>query len=259
MLLLFGLVVNAIASSTLDGFNIIELIGQGAAGKVFLVEDSKGDTFVLKELCKTPWNRPSLCQSQSEYDRMVSLQNERWSVKPKLFYHEQGRFAIGMELLGLDFRARRANSTFSLESILSIGIGLVEALKSLHLDHHYVHRDIWPANIATRDDSQVVLLDYGRMVRSEWEVDRRVDLIYAMLVLRFLWNGDSGAVSLFIGKYDPAKVCLGIPDELCAVMDPIGRAGVLAPIDESHYDTLIDQMRTVLNQRGIAYADAIVW
>lgn len=190
---------------------------------------------------------------REEFGLMEQLRGESWAIQPIEFFVQGDSPCIVMESLNRDFGdvRRHTEHVWPLETVASIGLGLVEALKTLHFRHHLFHKDMHSGNIGTRksDPSQLVIFDYGDMGPITHPAEPSGDLRQALLSLRYYWDGNR---KFYVAKrysYDKAEVCAGIPPSLCHAID---FAYTLKPkaATPDHYDELRAMLRRVLAETG---------
>ena len=146
-------------------FKIIEKLGQGSFGQVYLVEKiSKSQFFAVKvEFLKILKNSTSLLGKEAAI--LEKLENEEGFPKlHSLFKKEEKNFMV-MSLLGddLSILLTKCGGKFSLKTTLIIGYQMVIRLEILH-NLGYVHRDLKPENIAigqAKSKKCLFLLDFG--------------------------------------------------------------------------------------------------
>jgi serine/threonine protein kinase len=143
-------------------YRIIEQLGAGGMGEVYLAEDGRlGRLVALKML-------PSYFVSDDA--RLRRFQREARAASALnhpniLTIHEVGEFEdarfIATEFIdGETIRALVATQELSLEEVLDIAIQIALALAAAHAEG-IVHRDIKPENIMRRRDGIVKILDFG--------------------------------------------------------------------------------------------------
>lgn len=146
-------------------FKIIEKLGQGSFGQVYLVEKiGKSQFFAVKvEFLKMLRNSTSLLEKEAEV--LEKLENEEGFPKlHSLFKKEEKNFMV-MSLCGDDLSVllSKCGGKFSLKTTLIIGYQMIIRLEILH-NLGYVHRDLKPENIAigqARSKKSIFLIDFG--------------------------------------------------------------------------------------------------
>jgi serine/threonine protein kinase len=143
-------------------YSILERIGSGGMGDVFLAEDlNLGRKVALKVLPE---------QFTRDAARLARFQNEARAVSALnhpniLTIHEIGEsegqyFIVTEYIAGETLRERLGRGALSVSEAVSIAEGLLAALGEAH-GAGVVHRDIKPENIMVRRDGLVKVLDFG--------------------------------------------------------------------------------------------------
>jgi eukaryotic-like serine/threonine-protein kinase len=152
----------AIATGTrLEQYEIVELIGAGGMGEVYLAHDTAlGRRVGLKLLPSRFTNDTERMRRFEQEARAVSALNHPNIVT----IHEiagtaSGRFIV-MELIeGRTLRALAAEPV-SHTTLVQLGAQIARALRVAHAAG-IVHRDIKPENVMVRADGYVKVLDFG--------------------------------------------------------------------------------------------------
>jgi len=153
-------------------YRILEKLGAGGMGEVYLAEDMKlGRKVAIKILSEEyTTNKDRLQRFEQEASAASNLNHPNI-----LTIHEvgtdNGRHYIATEYIdGLTLRRKALSSPIEISEILDIAVQVASALEEAHAAG-IVHRDIKPDNIMVRRNGYVKVLDFGLAKLTE-TVDR---------------------------------------------------------------------------------------
>jgi serine/threonine protein kinase len=168
--------INALPADTVlqDRYRIVELIGLGGMGAVYLTEDLhlKAKQFALKEIQYSP-DADSEVQAQlrEQFHReAIALANLDHPNLPKVFdyFSENGRdylvmdYVAGPNLKEVLDEARASGHHLSQSTVLEWTDQICDALEYLHgQTPPIIHRDVKPANVKLMPGNLVKLVDFG--------------------------------------------------------------------------------------------------
>lgn len=144
-------------------YQIVNLIGEGGMGEVYLAADTiLGRRVALKVLPVFVKNDPDRLRRFTQEARAASrLSHPNVCVVHEIGETDDGRPFIAMEYVeGVTLRQRLKSQALKLGDVLDIAIQIAEALTAAH-DTGIVHRDIKPENVMIRPEGYVKILDFG--------------------------------------------------------------------------------------------------
>ena len=147
---------------TISHYRLLEKLGAGGMGVVYLAEDVRlGRTVALRFLSEELSRAPAAIERFQREARAASALNHPHICTVYDVGEQDGRHFIVMEVLeGKPLNGLIAQGPRPVDEVLEVGSGLADALAAAHAKG-IVHRDIKPANILVSDRGQAKLLDFG--------------------------------------------------------------------------------------------------
>ncbi|UCG61385.1 MAG: protein kinase [Candidatus Zixiibacteriota bacterium] len=235
-------------------YRIVEKIGSGGMGEVYLAQDTELDRKVaLKFLpphlcqdedCRKRFKREAQAAAKLDHPNIISV----FEVSE---YHGRPYFAMA-HVEGRSLKEFSAGKELTIEQILELAVQICQGLQAAH-DSGIIHRDIKPSNVLIDSHGRARIVDFGlatvkdasrltktgstmgtagymspEQVRGQ-EVDQRADLfslgvvLYEMITGRQPFHDEhEAAIQYNILNEQPeplARFKTGLPEGLQAIID----------------------------------------
>ena len=151
-----------LVGQTLSGYEVLERIGAGGMGEVFLARDSKLERNVAIKLLPDPFARDKerMLRFEREAKVLASLNHPNIAAIYGFEESDDKRFLV-LELVAGDTLAQRIKvGPLPVDEALEVARQIAEALEAAH-EKGIIHRDLKPANVMVTTDGTVKVLDFG--------------------------------------------------------------------------------------------------
>jgi len=147
---------------TLNHYRVLEVLGAGGMGEVYLAEDTKLGRKIALKILPSQFSSDAERKARFEQEaRAASALNHPNIITIYSIESAENLDFIATELVeGKTLRERINEEPFSAEETVEIALQIASALEAAH-SVGIVHRDIKPANIMIRRDGYVKVLDFG--------------------------------------------------------------------------------------------------
>lgn len=143
-------------------YQIINLIGEGGMGEVYLAEDNKLDRKVAIKILNAEFSRheSNLKRFIQEAKSASALNHPNILVIHEIGAENDTNYIVSEFINGKTLREVLREKSLELTEVLDIAIQTAGAVIAAH-ETHLVHRDIKPENIMIRPDGLIKVLDFG--------------------------------------------------------------------------------------------------
>jgi serine/threonine protein kinase/tetratricopeptide (TPR) repeat protein len=148
--------------TVINHYRIIEKIGAGGMGEVYLAEDTELNRKVALKFLSAHLCQDSDCRARFKREAQATAKLDHPNI---VAVHEvgefQGRPFFAMQHIeGQSLREYASHHELSIPQVLEIGIQIAEGLQAAH-EKGVTHRDIKPANVLIDSHGRARILDFG--------------------------------------------------------------------------------------------------
>ncbi|MHC4596194.1 MAG: protein kinase domain-containing protein [Planctomycetota bacterium] len=147
----------------IGSFEIVEMIGRGGMGVVYLARDTKLKRSVAVKRMPVELQADSTARTRfrREAELLASLNHPNIAAIYDIIEQDAGAGYLILEYVpGETLAERIAKKPLKLEEALSIALQIAEAVSAAH-ENGVVHRDLKPGNIKITPEGKVKVLDFG--------------------------------------------------------------------------------------------------
>ena len=147
---------------TLGHFEIVEMIGRGGMGIVYLARDTKLKRSVAIKSIPAALAADSTARTRfrREAELLASLNHPNISVIHEIIEEKKSGYLVLEYVPGQTLAERIAKGPLKLQEALTISLQIAEAVAAAH-DHDVIHRDLKPGNIKITPEDKIKVLDFG--------------------------------------------------------------------------------------------------
>ena len=147
---------------TIGHYKIIELLGSGGMGEVYLAADTRAERKAVVKLLPARFTADSarIRRFQQEARAVVALNHPNIVTIYEIGEEEGTHYIISELIEGETLQQHLRHGPMAIEEVIEVAIQVASALAAAH-KAGVVHRDIKPANIMLREDGYVKVLDFG--------------------------------------------------------------------------------------------------
>ena len=143
-------------------YEIVEQIGAGGMGEIYLAEDKKLDRKVAVKILNEKFSsdESNLNRFVREAKAASALNHPNILVIHEIGETDDAHFIVSEFIKGKTLREILREKSLSLSEVLDVSIQIAGALVAAH-EAGLIHRDIKPENVMIRPDGFVKVLDFG--------------------------------------------------------------------------------------------------
>ena len=146
-----------------DSYNIIEKIGSGSFGDIYLAQKKNIPYLNLAAKIEERKSKERVLNEYKIYRRLNTSGLVNGIPKIYELIQTEDYNIMFMELLdsSLEDQYNKSGRDFNLNTVLKIGIDILKLIKNVH-NHGYIHRDIKPNNFMINlNKNKIYIMDFG--------------------------------------------------------------------------------------------------
>jgi hypothetical protein len=167
----------SVIASTIDHFELQEVLGHGGMGAVYKAHDTSLDRPVALKLLRKSSGSPEQIRQLATEAAITASINHPHVVRVFSTGTDRGRFYIAMELVekGTLDRLIELQGRVAEAQVLEVGIQIASGLRAAH-HAGLIHRDVKPGNILFADAHTAKIVDFGLAIFAEDEAKTRGEI-----------------------------------------------------------------------------------
>ncbi|HYW68643.1 MAG TPA: serine/threonine-protein kinase, partial [bacterium] len=157
-----------LTGKTLSHYRILEKLGAGGMGVVYLAEDTKLGRRIALKLLPSEWTRSPQARARfmHEAQTAAALNHPNICTIHEVDEADDQVFLAMEHIKGETLRERIERGPLSIDDALTTAIDVGRGLSAAH-DQGIVHRDIKPGNVMLTSDGRAKVLDFGLALAPE--------------------------------------------------------------------------------------------
>ena len=249
-----------ISLSTMNDFEILKNVGQGAYGKVFKVRrKSDNQIYAMKVINISKMDKKGITSTLNEVRILCSLGNDHVVAYKDAFINKQGselcvimEFIGGGDLSDLIKRIKKKKRFIEEEKIWEYTCQIILGLKALH-DMKIIHRDIKSANLFLTEDFESIKvgdLNVAKIAKNDL-ASTQIGTPYYLapeIWLNKVYDYRCDVFSLGCCMYEMAALC--VPFEAVSIQDLYKKItkGSIKRLPSKYSDDLYNCIKFFLNK-----------
>ena len=156
--------MNTVLQGNTNTYTLVDVLGVGGFGKVYLAVDQNGEKVVIKQAYSE--DPADFMEVLRRFDREAQALLAMTHPAPFPICYERFQFD-GLECMVMEYIEGQdleqmilAQGPLQPDRVLQIAIAVCDALERMHASG-FVHRDIKPANVIETPKAEIKLLDFG--------------------------------------------------------------------------------------------------